>query len=343
MNRKKFASYFSAIMLLAFGLAACTAEDIGNTVSVYGESVPVEVSVQCDGKITRAAGDTALSVNRILLLPFRKTDESLADIPANYVPDYANARQLNIKSFPVIATKLNLLSTSTYRIMVLGYNRNDYDFSNQTLATRRFDIGSASLPATLENVYVKPINPLNAVPEFFSCACTGYLNGTSVGVAFKPAQVNQLKGTLKRIVSAFSLQVTNIPAYVNSLSLAAENVVTSTRITDGNALQWQTAGDGAQRTLGTVQPVSGTVKFSYFLLSVPSARQTLFYLDVKYGIFTERYTVKIPDTAGVTSGNRFILTPNHWVRVTGNYSQIGLGFTLTDNINLDDNAWDGLQ
>lgn len=29
--------------------------------------------------------------------------------------------------------------------------------------------------------------------------------------------------------------------------------------------------------------------------------------------------------------------------MTGNYANINIGFTLAGNINLDDNAWDGLQ
>lgn len=45
---------------------------------------------------------------------------------------------------------------------------------------------------------------------------------------------------------------------------------------------------------------------------------------MSYGIFTERYTVKLPDTPGVVSGNRIIFTPNHWVKVTGSYANINI-------------------
>lgn len=55
---------------------------------------------------------------------------------------------------------------------------------------------------------------------------------------------------------------------------------------------------------------------------------------MSYGIFTERYTVKLPDTPGVVSGNRIIFTPNHWVKVTGSYANINIGFTFAGNINL---------
>lgn len=343
MNRKKFASCFSAVMLLAIVLAACTAEDINSTDIPQKESVPVEVSVLYDGAITRAPGDATLSVNRILLLPFRKTDESLADTPDNYVPEYSAARQLTIHSFPVVATKLTLQAASTYQVVILGYNWNDYDFNNQSSASRRFDLGSTSPPTTLANVYGKPLNPAYGVPEFFSSQCTGYMNGNVVGNTFRPSQVNQLQGILKRIVSGYSLKLTDIPDYVTSITLVAEKLVTATRITDGTALQWQTTTDGSPRTLGTLKPVSGTVNFNYYLLAIPNAQQTLFYLDVSYGIFTERYTVQVADNSGTVSDKRFTLLPNHWIKVTGSYSSINLGFTITDNINLDDNAWDGIQ
>lgn len=52
-----------------------------------------------------------------------------------------------------------------------------------------------------------------------------------------------MTGTLKRLVSGLTLEVTNIPAYVNSMTLIAEQLVTATRATDGTALAWQTAGD----------------------------------------------------------------------------------------------------
>lgn len=80
-----------------------------------------------------------------------------------------------------------------------------------------------------------------------------------------------------------------------------------------------------------------------FMLPTLDARKTLLYLDVIYAGITEQYTVKIADVANVVSGNRIILSPNHWVRIDGDYNKINLGFTLSNNINLDDNAWDGIQ
>lgn len=345
MQRKRHTYHLWAVigLLTGFLASACTAEDIADADNTEANIKPVEVSVSYDGSLSRAPGDAALSVNRILILPFRKTNESLTDDPANYVPDYSVARQLTISTFPALITMLKLQTGTTYRIIVIGYNSTDYDFNNQTAASRRFDLASSATPATLANMYLKPINQATGVPEFFSSQCTGYLNNIAVGSAFRPEQINQVTGTLKRIVSGFTLSVSNIPAYVKSVSLVARQLVSASKITDGSPLIPQSAGDGIARTFEAKVPTTGSVTFNYFLLPIPDAYKTLFYLDIAYSSYTERYTVKVEDSSGTVSNNRFIFLPNHWIKVTGNYSQIKIGFILTHNINLDDNAWDGIH
>ena len=90
-------------------------------------------------------------------------------------------------------------------------------------------------------------------------------------------------------------------------------------------------------------PVSNAVTFNRYMLATLDTYKSLYYLDVEYGIFTDRYTLKVADSPNVASGNRIILTPNHWVTITGDYSNINLGFQINGNINLDDNNWDGIQ
>lgn len=305
--------------------------------------VPVHLAISGNSSYTRAPGDAALSVNRILILPFRKTNEALTDDPVNFVPEYSSARQLNVNSFPAVATMLNLSAASTYQLVIIGYNQSDYDFANQTSATRKFSIASTVTPATLANLYLQPTNAA-IVPELFSCTGTGYLKNVLVGQKFKPSQVDNVRGTLTRLVSALSLQVNNVPGYVNAMTLIAERLVTGIRITDAAPLAWQTDDDSETKTLGTKKPVSGSISFNLYMLPTTTSRNTLLYLNVAYGTgFKERYTVKIPDQAGVVSGNRITFDSNHWVKITGDYSSINLGFTLSGNINLDDNAWDGIQ
>lgn len=335
----KYIYRWMAVASIGFFVSGCSDDE--STGVTVPDTVPVAFRVELESGITRAPGDAALSVTRILLLPFRKASESVADDDSNFVPDYNLAKQIDAPSFPSVATMLNLQAGTTYRIMVIGYNRNDYDYANPSGGL--FSIASAGSPATLANLYLSPVNPAN-VPEFFTCMGAGYNQTALVGNSFKPEQVTYIQGTLKRIVSGLTIRITGIPAYVTSVSLTAEQLVTATRATDGTALAWQTPGDGSAKTFGSRTPASGQVNFNYCLLAVPDSRKTLFYLDVSYGgTFTERYTVKVADQAGVASGNRITFAPNHWVQVTGDYSKINIGFTITDTVNLDDNTWDGIS
>lgn len=328
------------IGLVVFG--GCSSEDYRD-LSPIESPIPVHLTITGINCHSRAPGDAAMSVNRILIIPFRKTNENLSNDPANFIPDYGSARQLNVGSFPTVATMLNLSPLSTYQLAIIGYNQNNYDFMNQNDALRKFSITSISTPATLANVCLQ-LTDATVVPEFFSCLGIGYMNSTMAGPAFKPSQINNVKGTLVRLVSGLSLQINNVPGYVKSMTLVAERLVTGIRASDAAPLTWQTAGDGNFKTLGTRTPVSGTVNFNLFMMPTTAARSTLLYLDVAYGNgFTERYTVKVTDSTGVVSGNRIIFNSNHWVKITGDYSSVNLGFTLTNNINLDDNAWDGIQ
>lgn len=331
---------FWVFVLISFFIGGCTVDETAgeDPAGIIG----VKLSIDGDMAFTRAPGDAALSVNRILIVPFRKIDESLTDDPANYVPDYSAARQIDVNSFPTVATMLNLSTASTYQIMIIGYNRNDYDFANQSSASRTFSLGSTVTPATLANFYLQPVKP-TVVPEFFTCMGNGYMKGTLVGPTFKPSQVNHVQANLKRIVSGFTLDISNIPSFITTVSLVAEKLVTATRGMDGASLLWQVVGDGGLRTFDKVTPVAGKAHFNYYMLATPDAQKTLFYLDVSYGMFVERYTMNVADLLNVSSGNRITFAPNHWVQVTGDYVKINLGFTITDNINLDDNAWDGIQ
>ena len=331
-----------AALLALLWLGGCSTDDIPSASS--DDTVAVPLNIGGEGlSITRAPSDATHSVNRILILPFKKINELLPTNDAsNFAPEFSTARQVDVNVFPYLGMKLNLSAASTYQVMVLGYNRNDYDFANQSSITRHFDIGLSGMPATLADMAVKLVSISN-VPEFFSCMMTGSNLSVPVGGVFKPGLIDKLQGNLIRLSSGFMLDITNIPVSVTSISLVAEQLVTAINATDGTPLQWQTAGDASVKLIGTLSPVSGRVTFNTFILPTLDARKTLFFLDVLSGSNTVRYTLKVPDTPGVASGNRITFSPNHWVKVTGDYSQIDTGFTLFDNINLDDNNWDGVQ
>ena len=329
---------FFLVSIVILTLYGCSSEDIE-----YSQENRVAVRIELDGgqTNTRALGDATLSVNRILILPFKKINESATNDATNFIVDYSAAKQLDINSFPAIVTMLNLSSSSTYQLLILGYNRTDFDFTNQGIASQKFSIGP-SASATLASFYLQPTS-VPDVTEFFSCSGYGYQGSTLVGTTFKPGNINNIKGTLKRLVSGFSIEVSNVPAFVTSMTLVAEQLVTSIKGADGTPLTWQTPGSDVSRSFGAQPPLLGKVAYNKFMLPTQDARKTLFYLDVLiYGV-TQRYTVKVPDLSGASSGNRFIFTPNQWIKVTGDYSKLNIGFQITGVINLDDNNWDGLQ
>jgi len=55
-------------------LGSCSTDDVAEL--PLEEGVQVRFEIKRDGIMSRAPGDAALSVNRILILPFRKTDEA---------------------------------------------------------------------------------------------------------------------------------------------------------------------------------------------------------------------------------------------------------------------------
>ena len=184
-------------------LGSCSTDDVAEL--PLEEGVPVRFEIKRDGIMSRAPGDAALSVNRILILPFRKTDEASSNDAANFIPEYSAARQLDVNSFPAVVTMLTLSAASTYQLLVIGYNRSDYDFTGGGGATKRFNIGSTDTPATLANLYLQPVNP-TVVPEFFSCFGNGYRGATLVGPIFKPSQINYVTGTLKGWLAVLHLK-----------------------------------------------------------------------------------------------------------------------------------------
>lgn len=327
-------------ILFIFGMGSCSEEN--NIPEPISQNVSVVLDLKEDSQMmTKAPGDVVLSVNRVLILPFRKTNESLTNDAANFVPDYNIAKQIDITSFPTAAASLNLSASSTYQILMIGYNQSDYDFTNPNNVSRRFSIGPAS-GTTLANFYLQTQNP-TVVPEFYVSPGQGYMNGSLVGTTFKPGQIDRIIGNLNRIVSGLSLNITNIPTGIASISLVAEQLVIASQAFDAMPALWQLAGDSGPKTLGTQSPVSGNIAFNLFLMPTWSSRSTLFYLDITLTNGVLRYPVKLPDTAGLSIANRISLLPNHWLKLTGSYPNLSTGFILISNINLDDPAWDGLQ
>lgn len=343
MNKLSLIYVIRTIGLLLSVWIIVSCERSGDIDSFEEDIVPVELKFSLDTISTRTfINNQTHSVNRILILPFVKISESLNNSNTNFIPEYSRAKQLDVPNFPVYNATLHLPRKTTYKVLVVGYNQNDFDFYQYNSVNNKFNFGPNYLSETFNSfgLYVKSAT---VVSEFFVGVCDVFNGSVSLGQVFRPEQNVQLSGNLKRLVSGFSVKLTSVPTFVNSVSLIAENLVKASKTTDASVLSIQTSGDGESRTLGTVIPPSNRiVTFDKILLPTQDANKTAFFLDFNFGSFTQRYTIKVPDSE-VSVSNRFILNQNQAINVTGDYSTINLGFTLSFGINLDDNNWDGLQ
>lgn len=335
------------ILRYAAAVTLCSAAMLGascNTEKSVGEvTADVTISLSVDPKITRTfVNDNTHTVNRLLIIPFRKTSENATNDNVNFIPALTFAKQIDVSQFPVNNTVLHLPVNTTYKVLILGYNSSDYNFNDRTNPANRFNIGSLTNPTTLDNFHVYPKSP-TAVPEFFSCIADVYNGATLQGDTFKPENGMRLSGTLKRIVSGLSVTINNIPAYVTSISLSAENLTRVTKAIDGAPLLSQITGDGGNRVLDNKIPLlDKSVSFTKYLLPVTTTNKTELYLDVYVGLLSTRYTVKVPDNT-VSTTNKFTFPANNAINITGNYLSIDSGLMISVNINLDDDSWDGFN
>lgn len=297
--------------------------------------------------LTRVSSDIGTNlhnVNRILVLPFQQTNAALPDNDARkYIPDWGFARQYDIDAFPADSIELKLPESFTYQIVIIGYNRNDYDHQNPTASTNRVVLTDQPASVTLANFRLSPKSP-NNVPEFFTCLCSATSGGSNIGSVFTPSRQNQisLSGNLKRIVSGLGVYLEEIPSYVRSITLKAGKMVKAIQINDTLASSVQTNGDNESRIIQALTPANQQVKFNEFLLPTLNTNKTLYYLDVDYGTGIKTYTINVPDS-DISVSNQIILLPNDVVIIKGKFSDTHIGFTINRNINLDDDQWDGLQ
>lgn len=307
------------------------------------------VDLRIDGQVfstvtggTRAPGYT---VNRILVLPFQKLNPALADnVADNFIPAWSFARQWNVGSFPVQSLSLRLPKSLAYKVLVIGYKQTDYDYNQRNSVSNLVELASQPQPSTFANFQLAPKSPA-VVPEFYSCLCTAFVNGTtSIGTVFTPSDGTDitLNGQLKRFVSGLTVSVTNVPGFVKSMTLTAGKMVKAVRVNDTIASAVQVAGDNESRVIQKLVPVAGNVNFNVFLLPTLSVNKTTFSLVVEYGSTTESYLIKVPDSA-VSQSNSIILKPNGIVNISGSYANINIGFEISGMINLDDNDWDGIN
>lgn len=332
----KFTLLFSLFSVLLFG---CSAPDSGQ--ADKAESVKVYLSLGMPKtKAFQAIDSLPLSVNRILVIPFQKQDENQPNSnTSNFIPAWNLVRQYDIDTFPANNIQLSLIRSFTYKVLIIGYNQNDYDYNNPNAADSRFDIRLQPIPTTLANFQLST-NTATDVAEFFTCFCTAVQANIDQGDIFVPDSDITLSGNLQRMVSGLDVLLTNVPAYVSSVSLTGGSLVKQLRLSDTTATQIQTSGVGDSLLIGQTTPQNGIIRLNAFLFPTQTTNKTSFYLNVFYDTRQTTYLIQVAD-GPVSVSNQIILKANEVVKIQGNFTQTGISFELNYSINLDDNQWDG--
>lgn len=331
---------YLTFIVIIFVLFACNQDEDLDRPDKQTIAVPIEIS-SLTMNTTKSIDTQPHSVNRVLLMPFKKINESIAtNDDSNFSLDQAAVKQVEFNYSPAYLTMLNLTQGSTYKILVIGYNSNDYDINNPDL-DEKFDLSYFD-PYILDVLYYHAISAAD-ISDFFTATGMSFNGDAETGEYFKPEDIKTLKANLIRSVSGLSLEINDIPDYVTSVTLVAEKLVRSVFLPDLEFLEvvYEYEND-TLKTFSTQIPDAGHVSFDHYLLPTFDVNSTRFYLDIRLGSITERYLVIVNDVAGVSSGNSISFYPNQVVKIVGNYSSINLGFTLSYSINLDDDSWDGI-
>lgn len=316
-------------------MAGCSQGD-EKEIIVPERDVPVQLEVGYEsGLNTRALEDGTQNVNRITVLFFQKINEAGSNTDnTNFTLQSAYTLQQDISAFPAQVSN-TIAAGHTYKAFIVGYNQTDY---NNGVGSFGFVSPVGGLTLAKFDLF---LNSPTSVPQFFIATCSATQGSTDLGTAFIPTTGDpiKLKGVLKRAVSGISVSITGIPAYVQTISLRAGNMVTAMMVVDGNPTQLAAAG--TNKTIATLAPASGNILFEKLLLPIWNGYTTPLYLDVKYGSTTDTYQVKVQNST-VSASNNITFFPNTIVKITGTYNNINLGFEISRSINLDDDAWDGI-
>lgn len=317
---------------------SCSDDSVISDNEVITSSIRVEVNISM-GRVTQTKSDATVSVNRILLLPFVKANEGQDNANANFQPQYDDAKQIDLDFLPTHITGLELQSMHTYVLMVIGYNRDDYDFYNSENTQQKFSLGASVLPATLDNFHIDIVNPED-VPEIFTGKGIGYGTQGESYTYFKPEDVTSINANLNRMISCLQINIDHIPDNVQSISLLADPLVKSGLLIDNHPVSIY---PNAPILLAKNARIEGKVSFRKYMLPTLDRYPTILYVDIVTDVGEGRYSIRVPDVGNISLNNRISFMPNHEVKITGSYDKIDSGFIINNSINLDADEWDGLE
>ncbi len=301
-----------------------------------GERVEIDMRIGADKAIhTRAfSNDDPLTVDRIVVLPFTKNNAA-AEANSNYRAAPELAVQIDVDQFPVTNLRLFLSPFSTCRLVVLGFNRQDYDFYNRNPSTDDIVIDWSGTLADLNIEDRAAAKGTAQTAELFY----------DLSDPFVPSGGTSVSALLERIVGGISITLTSVPAGVemrlfHTTPLTTRWMVTAAAAagnvdTTGSYYVMTNQGGGVSYYQRYYFPTAGTpvtMDLQAVDTSDPSAETPIARVQV-----------------ATSEGNRFEVEANYATNLSGDYRSVILGQELfvanptDENIHIDDDNWDGVD
>ena len=321
----------SCRMVAALILGTCLLWSCQKGDPASGSLVKIDMRIGADNVIgVRAfSDDDPLSVDRILIMPFTKRD-GLAENNANYMAAPELAVQLDVDNFPVENLKIFLSPMSTCKLVVLGFNRQNYDHYNRDPQTDDIviDYAGSLYDLNIEDMMTGNLSPQNA--ELFY----------DMSESFRPGSGTSVSATLVRMVGGISVTLTSVPDGVEMRLYHTSSFASRWKPIDRKAADSYTQTGYYQMT--TAGGVSSYSRF-YFPTNGTPITMEIEAVDIATGEQIARVRV-------ATSGSsEFNLAANQAINLSGDYRSVILGQQLfvanpaDTGINIDDDNWDGVD
>ncbi len=323
-------------MATALFLGACLLWSCQTETPLGSSPVEVDMRVGADNVIgTRAfSNDDPLSVDRILVLPFTKNN-ALAEANSNYRAAPELALQMDVEQFPVENLKIRLSPLSTCRLVVLGFNRQNYDFYNRAPATDDIviDYGGSLADLSIEDRAASNNTPQTA--ELFF----------DISDPFTPGSGTTVSALLARVVGGLSITLTYVPDGVETRLYHNTPLTTRWMVVGG------TAADNfdTQDSYYTMTDMGGGVSY-YSRYYFPTA-DTPITMELEAADRSAQPTDppigRVP--VATAAGGEFTIEANRATNLSGDYRQVILGQELfvanpsDAGIHIDDDNWDGVD
>ena len=295
----------------------------------WSDPVEIDMRIGADNVIdTRAfSDDDPLSVDRILVIPYTKSN-ALPEDNANYTAAPDLVVQMDVDLFPVEDIKVLLSPLSTCRLVVLGFNRQNYDFYNQDPQTDDIVInyeGSLS-DLSIEDMMTGNLSPQNT--ELFY----------DVSDPFRPGSGTSVSATLVRMVGGLSVTLTSVPDGVDTRLYH-----TSSFVSRWMAIGRTAADNYTQTGYYQMTTAGGVSSYSRFYFPTGGTPLTMEIEAVDTATREQIARVRV----ATSGGNEFNLAANQAINLSGDYRSVILGQELfvanpgDTGINLDNDNWDG--